>query len=379
MATRNGLPLSAGWATMRPMSTARLGSLWPLLVPLAAAGLLAASAPGAPGAWLLTAWALALLGAVVASVHHAETIAHRLGEPYGTLVLALAVTVIEVALILSVMLSRTEAAATITRDTIFATVMIVCNGVVGLCLLLGGLRHREQTFRIEGTGSGMAALTALCGLVLVMPGFTTSAPGVRYSDSQMVFVALSSLTLWLVFVFIQTVRHRDYFLPASAAADESVHAPPPTRRAAALSFVLLVVSLVAVVVLAKRLSPTVASAVSAAGAPQAVVGIVIAMIVLLPETAAALRAARADRLQTSMNLAIGSAMASIGLTIPAVALAVVLLGLPLDLGVDGKGMVLLGLTFLVGAITLGSGRTNMMQGAVHLVLFGAFLFLTLVP
>lgn len=379
MATRNGLPLSAGWATMRAMSTSRLWSLWPLLVPLAAAGLLATSAPGGPGALLLTAWALALLGAVVASVHHAETIAHRLGEPYGTLVLALAVTVIEVALILSVMLSRTEAAATITRDTIFATVMIVCNGVVGLCLLLGGLRHREQTFRIEGTGSGMAALTALCGLVLVMPGFTTSAPGVRYSDSQMVFVALSSLTLWLVFVFIQTVRHRDYFLPSSAAADESVHAPPPSRTVAASSFVLLVVSLVAVVVLAKRLSPAVAAAVSAAGAPQAVVGIVIAMIVLLPETAAALRAARADRLQTSMNLAIGSAMASIGLTIPAVALAVVVLGLPLELGVDGKGMVLLGLTFLVGAITLGSGRTNMMQGAVHLVLFGAFLFLTLVP
>lgn len=359
------------------MRTVRRG--WTVIVPVAAASLLATRALGEPGTVLLAIWAVTLLGAVVAAVHHAETIAQRLGEPYGTLVLALSITVIEVALILSVMLSGEEAAATITRDTIFATVMIVCNGVVGLCLLLGGLRHREQSFRIEGTGSGLAALTALCGLVLVMPGFTTSAPGVRYSDAQMVFVAFSSLALWLVFVFIQTVSHRDYFLPTSAPEDESVHAPAPSRAAAITSFGLLLLSLAAVVGLSKLLSPVIAAGVSAAGAPQATVGIVIAIIVLLPETAAALRAAHADRLQTSMNLAIGSAMASIGLTIPVVVLAVVLIGLPLDLGVDGKGMVLLGLTFLVGAITLGSGRTNMMQGAVHLVLFGAFLFLTLVP
>ncbi len=352
---------------------------WPLLIPLAAGTLVLLSPAGVAGGEMLSAWALGLLGCVVCAVHHAETVAHRVGEPFGTLVLALAITVIEVALILSVMLAGADAAATITRDTIFATVMIVCNGVVGLCLLLGGLRHREQNFRIEGTGSGLAALTALCGLVLVMPSFTTSAPGARYSDPQMVFVAISSLALWLVFVFIQTVRHRDYFLPAAASGDESVHAPPPSAAAAGASFLLLIVSLVAVVGFAKRLSPTIAEAVSAAGFPQAVVGIVIAMIVLLPETAAALRAASADRLQTSLNLAIGSAMASIGLTIPVVAIAVVLLGLPLDLGVDGKGMVMLGLTFLVGAITLGSGRTNMMQGSVHLVLFGAFLFLTLVP
>ena len=361
------------------MNVVRAMGRWHALIPAAAVVLLLSSPSGTGGPAGLSLWALALVGGVVASVHHAETIAHRVGEPFGTLVLALSITVIEVALILSVMLSGTEAAATITRDTIYATVMIVCNGVVGLCLLLGGLRHREQNFRIEGTGSGLAALTALCGLVLVMPGFTTSAPGVRYSDAQTVFVAMASLALWLVFVFIQTVRHRDYFLPAVASGDETVHAPPPSAAAAGASFVLLILSLVAVVGFAKRLSPSIAEAVEGAGAPRAVVGIVIAMIVLLPETAAALRAARADRLQTSMNLAFGSAMASIGLTIPAVAFAVVLLGLPLDLGVDGKGMVMLALTFLVGAITLGSGRTNMMQGAVHLVLFGAFLFLTLVP
>jgi Ca2+:H+ antiporter len=183
----------------------------------------------------------------------------------------------------------------------------------------------------------------------------------------------------VVFVFIQTVRHRDYFLPAAAPADESVHAPPPSSGAAWASFVLLLVALVAVVGLAKVLSPSLEQLVVRWELPKTVVGILIAMIVLLPETWAAIRAARADRLQTSMNLAIGSALASIGLTIPVVVVAAVALDLPLVLGVDDKDVALLALTFLVGAITLGSGRTNMMQGAVHLVIFAAFLFLTLVP
>jgi Ca2+:H+ antiporter len=216
-------------------------------------------------------------------------------------------------------------------------------------------------------------------LVLVMPSLTTSSPGATYTNSQLVFVALSSLALWLVFVFIQTVRHRDYFLPAVAPADESVHAAPPSTGAAWASFVLLLVALVAVVGLAKVLSPSLERLVMQWELPKTVVGILIAMIVLLPETWAAIRAARADRLQTSMNLAIGSALASIGLTIPVVVVAAVALDLPLVLGVDDKDVALLALTFLVGAITLGSGRTNMMQGAVHLVIFAAFLFLTLVP
>ena len=349
------------------------------VLPLVALGVLA-SGLALPGQLaVLLACVPALLAAVAASVHHAEVIAHKVGEPYGTIVLALAVTVIEAALVLSIMLAGGANAAAVPRDTVYSAVMIICTGVVGVCILLGGLRHREQSFRIEGTNSGLAALAALSVLVLVMPSLTTSSPGATYTHSQLVFVALSSLALWVVFVFIQTVRHRDYFLPAAAPADETVHAPPPSAGAAWASFVLLLVALVAVVGLAKVLSPSLERLVAHWELPKTVVGVLIAMIVLLPETWAAIRAARADRLQTSMNLAIGSALASIGLTIPVVVVAAGLLDLPLVLGVDDKDVALLALTFLVGAITLGSGRTNMMQGAVHLVIFAAFLFLTLVP
>jgi len=330
------------------------------------------------GFWSVFAFGIMMLS-VIASVHHAELIAHRLGEPYGTLVLALAVTVIETAMILSIMFTDGGKNATLPRDTIYAAVMIICNGVVGLSLLIGGVHHKEQLFRIEGTGSGFAALVTLSVLVMVMPLFTTSSPEGTYTNSQLMFVALSSLALWLVFVFIQTIRHRDYFLPTVNVDDESVHAAPPTASQAWVSFALMAVSLICVVGLAKILSPTIKSLVTTYNAPDATVGIVIALIVLLPETWAALRAARADRLQTSMNLAIGSALASIGLTIPLVVLASVVFKFELMLGIDTKDVVLLSLTFLVGAITLGSGRTNVMQGAIHIVLFASFLFLTLVP
>jgi Ca2+:H+ antiporter len=352
---------------------------WPVYLPVLAAAVLAAGIVLPPHAPLLLACVAALLAAVVAAVHHAEVIAHRVGEPFGTLVLALAVTVIEAALVLSMMLAGGEQSAAVARDTVFAAVMIICNGVVGLCLLAGGYEHREQHFRVEGTGSGLAALAALSTLVLVTPTLTVSAPEGVYTNSQLLFVAASSLALWLVFVFIQTVRHRDYFLPEGRPDDDTVHAPPPSNRAAWASAALLLVALVGVVGLAKVLSPSIERAVVALDAPKTVVGILIAMIVLLPETWAALRAARANRLQTSMNLAIGSAMASIGLTIPVVVAAVVTLGLPLRLGLGPNEIALLALTFVVGSITLGSGRTNVMQGAIHLVIFAAFLFLTLVP
>ena len=348
-------------------------------LPLIALAVLAAGVAGVGGAWLVALASLALVGAVVAAVHHAEVVAHRVGEPFGTLVLALAVTVIEVALILSVMLAAGPSKAALARDTVYAAVMIICNGVVGVCLLVGGLQHREQSFRVEGTGSGMAALVALATLTLVMPTFTTSSPEGTYTTSQLLFVALSSLLLWAVFILFQTVRHRDYFLPPAAPHDEGQHAEPPGPGRAAASFAALLLALGSVVGLAKWLSPSIEQWVTAWQAPKAVVGVLIALIVLLPETWAAVRAARANRLQTSLNLAVGSALASIGLTVPAVVTAAVWLDLPLVLGLEGKDMALLALTFIVGAITLGSGRTNLMQGAVHLVIFAAFLFLALVP
>jgi len=352
---------------------------WTVAVPPASALLLGAASYLPRHAAVSLLCAAALMAAVLAAVHHAEVVAHRVGEPFGTLVLALAVTVIEAALVVSMMLAGGPEKATLARDSVYAAVIIVCTGVVGASVLAGALRHREQSFRIEGAGPALAALVTLAATVLILPVFTTSAPGPRYSTAQLEFAALASLALWAVFVFVQTVRHRDYFLPPAAPGDESAHAAPPTLGQAWLSFALLFVSLVVVVGLAKRLSPAIEAAVDAAGAPQAVIGVAIAAIVLLPESWAAVRAALANRLQTSMNLALGSALASIGLTIPAVVLASIWLDLPLVLGLDPKDIALLLLAFLVSTITLGTGRTHLMQGAVHLVIFATFLFLTLVP
>ena len=352
---------------------------WTWLVPgLALGALLVAWAAGV-GPWLALLCGAALAGAVLVAVHHAEVVAHRLGEPFGTLVLALAVTAIETALILSMMVAGGQDMAVLARDAIYAAVMIICTGVVGLCLLVGGLAHHEQTFRVEGAGAGLAALIVMAVLTLVMPAFTTSAPGGAYSQSQLTFVAVSSALLWVIFISIQTMRHRDYFIPVENSSDPEAHAEPPTAGQAWASFGLLLLSLVTVVGLAKMLSPTIESTVEAANAPRAVVGIVIAALVLLPETWSAMLAARANRLQTSMNLAIGSALACIGLTVPIVVMASITFDLPLVLGLSPKEMVLLAVTFLVSAVTLGTGRTYVMQGAVHLVLFAAYLFLAFIP
>ena len=350
---------------------------WTWLVPALSLAMLVAGLAVGVGALVGVLCAIALVGAVIAAVHHAEVVAHRVGEPFGTLVLAVAVTVIEASLILSLMLAGGADAAVLPRDTIYAAAMIICNGVVGACVLVGGLAHREQVFRVEGAGAALAALIAMSALSLVLPEFTTSTSGGTYSTAQLVFAAVTSAALWAVFVFTQTVSHRDYFIPVGRASDG--HAEPPTNRAAWASFGLLLVSLVTVVGLAKILSPAIERGLATAGAPRAVLGILIALLVLAPETMAAVRAARANRLQTSMNLALGSALASIGLTIPVVAVASIAIDLPLVLGLAPKDLVMLAVTFLVSAVTLGTGRTYMMQGAVHLVLFAAFLFLAFVP
>src|SRR5262245_33608470 len=364
-------------------ATVNLGSgtklMWTWLIPLLSLGLLVVAIVAGVGPLIGVLCGAALVAAVIVAVHHAEVVAHRVGEPFGTLVLALAVTAIETALMLSMMIAGGKDMATLPRDSIYAAVMIICNGVVGICVLLGGVAHREQTFRVEGAGVGIGALIVMSTLTLVLPAFTTTTSAGTYSTSQLVFVALTSAALWAIFIFIQTVRHRDYFIPMIDAANMDVHAEPPTAASAWMSFGLLLLSLVAVVGLAKMLSPAIEHAVEAANAPRAVVGIVIAAIVLLPETWAAVRAAHANRLQSSMNLAIGSALACIGLTVPVVVLASIAFKLPLVLGLEPKDVALLALTFLVSAFTLGTGRTYLLQGAVHLVMFAAFLFLKFVP
>ncbi len=352
--------------------------VWALLAPLVACGVLAAVWAQPLGWVLISVVVVALVAAVLVGVHHAEVVAHRVGEPFGTLILALAVTVIELALIGSVMLSGSAAAGTLARDTVFATVMIVCNGVVGLCLLVGALRHHKLAFSVEGAGHALAVLTPMTALALVLPTYTTTTPGPTYSIAQLAFAGVASLVLYGVFVFVQTVRHRDYFLPVTPEA-VGEHAEPPSVQVALISMVLMLVSLIAVVGLAKMLAPSVEAGVRSASAPAAVVGIVIALLVLLPETLAALRAAIHNRMQTSLNLALGSALATIGLTIPAVGALSVMLGIPLELGLPAKETVLLFVTLLVSTITFAGGQATVLHGAVHLVLFGAFLFLAVVP
>jgi Ca2+:H+ antiporter len=359
--------------------------LWAILVPPAAALVLALTWGRHLGIGALLALVgVALVAAVVAAVHHAEVVAHRVGEPYGTLILAVAVTVIEVGLIVMLMSSGSEGASTLARDTAFAAFMIVCNGVIGLCLLVGALRHHVLKFRVEGVNAALATLTAVATLALVLPSFTTSTPGPTYSGPQLAFAGIGSLALYGVFVFVQAIRHRDYFLPVPVGGDAEpgageAHAVPPTRRTALLSLALLALCLIGVVGLAKAASPAIEGAVTAAGAPQAVVGVCIALLVLLPETAAAVRAAARNRVQTSLNLALGSALASIGLTIPSIAFASIWLKGPLDLGLGAKEMVLLALTVVVTVLTVAPGRATLLQGAVHLVIFGAFLFLAVTP
>ncbi|MFC5285865.1 calcium:proton antiporter [Actinokineospora guangxiensis] len=330
------------------------------------------------GPFLLPLVCLALGGAVVAAVHHAEVVAHRVGEPFGTLILAVAVTVIEVALIVTLMTSGGEKAATLARDTVFAAIMITCNGIVGIALLVGALRHRVQDFRAHASGSAFAVVLALVTFSLVLPTFTTSSPGATFSGAQLAFAGVASLVMYGIFVFVQTVRHRDYFLPKVDRTPDD-HADAPATRTALISLGLLLVCLVAVVGLAKTVSPTLERAVEAAGAPLSLVGVLIALLVLAPETVAAVRAALRDRLQVSLNLALGSALATIGLTIPAIAVASIWIGGPLVLGLGGKEMVLLALTGAVGTLTLVSGRATVLQGAVHLMVFSSFLFLAVTP
>lgn len=355
---------------------------WTVIAPLL--GLVAVLFDPSGSVMLATMASLILIAAVIAAVHHAETIAHQVGEPFGTLILAVAVTVIETSLIISMMLSDSPGEAGLARDTIFAALMIVMNGIIGLCLLAGGSLHHEQQFTRYGVSAGLAMLATLSILTLVLPNYTTSEAGPYYTDGQLVFVALISLVIYATFVVAQTVRHREYFLHAGTDPDgeeeeEEEHVPPLPRGAMALSGLLLMAALVAVVLLAKGLSPLITAAVINANAPRAVVGIIIAALVLLPEGLAAWRAARRNHLQTSLNLALGSALATIGLTIPAVTVAALVLDLNLALGLSQTSIVLLILSLFVTSLSLGTGRTTIVQGVLHLVLMATFLFTTLVP
>jgi Ca2+:H+ antiporter len=348
---------------------------------MVALGLGAMSALTVPGAALLILLVVVMFGTVFATVHHAEAIAHRIGEPYGTLVLTLAVTVIEVALILSLMLGGSGNPA-LARDTVFSVIMIVCNGLAGLCILIGGLRHREQEFLVRGASSYLGVIVTLGALTLMLPNYTTTTPGPVFSASQLTFVSAVTLVLYGVFLYIQTVRHTEYFAtPELPSGNPGAHAAPPGHAPPSLagSGLLLVVSLVIVIALAKKFGVGLGEVLDRAGAPPAVSGLIVALLVLMPESMAAVRAAYRDDLQTSLNLALGSSLATIGLTIPAVATVAVLLDKELVLGLAPKETLLLALTMVASVLTFGTGRTNVLPGLTHIVIFAAFVFLTFVP
>jgi len=330
------------------------------------------------GVYLKIVLAFILIGNVIASVHHAEVIAHKVGEPFGTIILAIAITTIEVALIVSLMLSGGEGVNELARDTVFAAVMIIMTAIVGICILKGGIKFNEQFYKLSGINTALITLLAIIILTLILPNFTISGPAGEYNTSQLVFVSVVSLILYGGFIFVQTLRHRDYFLPKDSTSEDE-HAPPPNKKTAITSFVFLLISLVLVVLLAKFLSYDLENIVLHLGAPKSLVGVIIAAVVLLPEGLAAYKAAKANRLQTSLNLALGSALASIGLTIPAVAIVSIHIGMPIVLGIDARSMVLLLLSTLTLIFTLTTGKTNVQQGIVLLVIFASYLFYTVIP
>jgi Ca2+:H+ antiporter len=353
--------------------------MFPLLAIMLFAAVTAAGysfSPSTVGVLFAVVLLVILFGTVFAAVHHAEVIAHRIGEPFGTLLLTLSVTIIEVALIATIMLGEKEV-PTLARDTVFAVVMIVCNGLVGVCIFIGGLSYREQDFQVSGANVYLSVLFTMATITLILPNYTMTTPGPFYSEAQLEVVSVVTILLYGVFLYTQTSRHRDYFVGDAAGLTDD--GAPIAARELALNAILLLVSLLAVVLLAKKFSVVVDAATAAIGAPAAFAGLVVALLILLPESVAAVSAARKNDLQKSINLALGSSLATIGLTVPAVSVAAFAMDKPLELGLNGQNMVELVLTFALSMLTFGTGRTNLLFGLVHMMVFAIFVLLVFVP
>jgi len=320
---------------------------------------------------------LLLILSVMSAVHHSEIIAHRVGEPYGTIILAIAITVIEVSIIISLMVSGGDETASLARDTVYSATMLILNGIVGLCLFIGGLKHHEQTFSKHSVTIALVSLVSILIFTLVFPTFTKSIEGPYYSTSQLIFVSIACLIIYGSFLFAQTSRHREYFL--SSGEEEKEQSSAITNRVFMTSLVFLFISLGIVVLLAKTLSPAIERIVIGYNLPKQLVGVIIAAIILLPEGAAAIIAARKNKLQSSLNLALGSALASIGLTIPCVAVVCSFYQMKIILGLDMISIILLGLSVFTVMLSLSSGRSNIIYGVVLLVNLMAFLFLIIQP
>lgn len=321
-----------------------------------------------------------LVIAIMASVYHAEEIAHDIGEGLGTLVLALSVTVIEVGLIVSLMSAGGPGSSAIARDTVFSAIMIVSNGIVGICILLGGLKHKEVEFQFRGASSLLVVLISLSVFCFVLPNYTTSVVGPFYNSSQLIFISVISVVLYIALVLFQTKTHAYYFLSEKESpTGKSTEKKIISTKKVLNSFVSLMFGLISVIGLAKFIAPMIESGVDNIGAPKAIVGLLIASIVLLPEAITAILAARQNKLQSSLNLALGSGAASIALTIPVVSIYSIINKQPLMLGLDPKSTVFLFLTFIVGSLTLGNGKATGLSGVIHLIIMFAYFAVTLIP
>lgn len=340
---------------------------------------------GALFAWLF----VTILWGAFSVVRHAEELAHRLGEPYGTLVLTMSVTIIEVSFIFVVML-RSDADSTLARDTIFAVLMLTINGMAGLCILVGGLRHKEQSYNLQGARAFLAVIMPLSVIALVLPNFTTSTDGPTLSQFQAIVFGGLTILLYGVFLAIQTVRHTGFFkdpVPKSEQenpeepdiAEQMEVAASVSRTSTGYHAVMLLTALVPVVILTEMLAHIVEDGIDAIGAPEAIAGVLVAVLVLSPEAVGALRAAIANKLQRAVNISLGSALATIGLTVPSVLAIGFFSGRHIIFGLPAEEMVLLVLTLVVSALTFAGGRTNILQGAVHLVLFVVYLALLFNP
>jgi Ca2+:H+ antiporter len=324
-------------------------------------------------ALMLTLLFAIMMLAAFAVVRHADCLAEIFGEPFGTLILTFAITAIEVLMIAAVMLTGPKE-STLARDTMFAVVMIVFNGMAGIALLVGGLRYHEQTYNLQGANAFLAVIVPLAVLGLVLPNFT-SAPGPTFSTLHEGFLMLMSVGLYAVFLAIQTLRHRHYFVTRDEIEEQ---VPPLTDlRPAAYHGTLLVLYIVPIVLLSKKVAVPIDYGVRVLDASSALVGMLVAVLVLAPESLAAVRAALANQMQRSINLLLGSVLASISLTIPAVLAIGMLTERTVVLGLEAVDVILLLLTLAMATLTYASGRTNILLGAVHILLFCAYIVLVL--
>ena len=322
---------------------------------------------------------IVILWAAMSVVRHADCLAIECGEPYGTLILTLSAISIEVVMISTAMLHGANN-PTLARDAMFAVIMIALNGLVGLCLLLGGLRHREQYYNLQGATSYLNVIMALAVLGLVLPNFTTSTSGPTFSTEQEIFLAVMSLSLYAIFLLIQTMRHRHYFMESKevVVATNSVHHPLQIRSTV-FHAAMLFLYLIAVILLAEKFAIPLDNSIERFGMPQAFGGAIIAALVLAPEGLGAIHATLSNHLQRSVNILLGSVLATIGLTIPAVLTIGLITKRSVTLGVQGGNLPLLLLTLAVSLVTFASGKTNVLQGCIHLLLFAVFLLLIFFP